>query len=76
MVLHGFQVRKKRGYALVCDNGVTGVVGREAHSDGGETRYCFQEHLEILVGRFPLPTPFQPLTGEQKGGHAFCQVGQ
>ncbi len=78
MVLHSLQVWEQRGHTLVDDDGVGGVVSRETHPDGGEIRNRFQKHLEVLVGRFALPTPGrgQALAGQQKRGHMFCQVVQ
>ncbi len=76
VVLHVLQMREKRGQALVGNGRVGGVVGGEAHPDGGEARDRLQEQLEIVVGRFLLPTPSQTLTVKQKGGHMLGQVRQ
>ncbi len=76
MVLHIFQVRKKRGQALVDDGGMGRVVGSEAHLDEGETRHCLQKQLKIVVRSFSLPTPSQTLTGKLKSRHVLGQVGQ
>ncbi len=76
MVLHGLQVWEQRGHTLVGDGGVGGVVGRETHPDGGEARNRLQQHLEVLVGGFTLPTPGQVLAGKRERGHMFGQVGQ
>jgi hypothetical protein len=75
-ILHVFQMREKRGQALVSNGRVGRVVGGEAHPDGGEARYRLQEQLKIVVRRFPLPTPSQTLIGKQKCGHVLGQVRQ
>ena len=76
MVFHGLQVWEQGGHALVDDDGVGGVVGRQTHPDGRETCNRFQKHLEVFVGRFALSTPGQALAGKQKRGHVFGQVVQ
>jgi hypothetical protein len=76
MVLHGFQIGKQRGHTLVNDEWVSGIVGRKTHPDGGEAGDRFQKQLEILVGRFALPTSGQALAGQQKRRHVLCQIGQ
>ncbi len=74
VVLHVLQMREKRGQALVGNGRVGGVVGGETYPDGGEARDRLQEQLEIVVGRFPLPTPSRALTDKQKGERMLGQV--
>jgi hypothetical protein len=74
MILHRLQVGKQRGHTLVDDEWMGGVICRETHCDGGKAGDRFQEHFEVLVGRFSLPTSGQALAGEQKRRHVLCQI--
>jgi hypothetical protein len=50
VILHVFQVRKKRGQALVGDGRVGSVVRGEAHPNGREARHL----LQVCVSPSPL----------------------
>ncbi len=64
VILQVFEVREKRGQALLQYSRIRGVVSGHTRRHREEARHSFEKELKVSVVGFPLAAPCQTLAGQ------------